>query len=634
MRDDIVLEISQSIPTMLGYIDHNQRYKYANRAYLESNSISLDSLTDAKVCDVLSEAQFGQIKPYIEAALAGEQQQFFIDKVDDLGRFRTLQVNYVPDIRADKTVRGIFFTVTDVSDSLIAGAHNKHLFDLVFEHGPIGIGMLNKDLFFTSVNTHLATMLGYSITEMIGRSVLDITHPDDLDMVRAEMDAAFGDEKRMIAVEKRYLHKNGRIVYGLWRARTVIDAKSKRTETLNIVENITDRKLAEERINQTEKIAAIGQLAGGIAHDFNNLLSIILGNLDLVQDQLADLDYLDDENKRMLNTATLAAERGASLTHRLLAFSRKQPLDPVVLNLNDVISHLDEILRRTLTEAISIEVILSAGLWNCEADRSQLESSILNLAINARDAMPNGGKLTIEAANVVLDNGYVVSQAELVSGQYVMLAVTDTGAGMPDDVIQVAIEPFFTTKDVGRGSGLGLSMAYGFLKQSGGHLSIYSELNHGTTVKFYLPKSISSVVSNTNAYSTHAQIPRGDKETILVVEDDADLRVLTHSMLEGLGYIVHSAENGDEALNVYNQQGPFDALLTDVVLPGQLGGKELSHLLIDKQTDIGILFMSGYTENSIVYKGRLDTGALLLQKPFKREQLAQKLRRALKTRKT
>ena len=631
IRDDFVREVVQSVPVMLGYVDREQRYKYANRAYLEWNSTSLDAILDRKVSDFFGQDVYATIKPRIEAALNGEEQRFFVERIARMGQVRTLQASYVPDIRADKTVRGLFFSILDISDHLVAGSDPKAMFERIFESGPTGIVLVDSEFRFLSVNQRFCQMLGYEAEELIGRKFVDITHPDDIDVSTTQTQGAFEGVGQFPKLEKRYKRKDGQIIYGYVMASVIRGAHGEPPRAIAIVEDITERKSTEERLRRAERVAAIGELSGGIAHDFNNLLSIILGNLDLIEEKLEVLPGAGEACERLVKSATAAAERGASLTQRLLAFSRKQALEPVVLDLNNVVAQMDDMLRRTLLAEIDIEVIRCAGLWRCEADHSQLENALVNLAINARDAMPGGGRLTIETANVVLDEQYVLGREELISGQYVMLAVTDTGYGMPSDIIQQSIEPFFTTKDVGRGSGLGLSMVYGFVKQSGGHLSIYSEEDEGTVIKIYLPRTFLDANDSDQKIFDTAQSLRANGQTVLLVEDDTDLRTLTKSLLEDLGYKVYEAEHGQEALSQFATLPRVDLLLTDVVLPGGIGGRELSELLVSRDDTLCVLYMSGYTENSIVHNGRLDTGALLLQKPFRKEKLAEKVTQALLT---
>jgi len=388
---------------------------------------------------------------------------------------------------------------------------------------------------------------------------------------------------------------------------------------------IAERDKAEEALRQSQKMEAVGQLTGGVAHDFNNVLQIISGNLHLLQLQAGG----DVMMRKRLDMAIAAVERGARLSSQLLAFARRQPLQPVVSNLGRLVNRMDDLLRRTLGEAIDIVTVIGSGLWNTLVDAGQIENVILNLAINARDAMQGAGRLTIEVGNTVLDEYYVNNLLDVQSGQYVMLSVTDTGAGMTPEVLRRAFEPFFTTKPEGEGTGLGLSMAYGFVKQSRGHIKIHSEPGQGTSVKIYLPRTLNDEVSELDDAARGTET--GGTETILVVEDDPGVRAVVLDMLQALGYRVLAAENGEQALTMLQRQ-EVDLLFTDVVMPGALRSPDLALAARELQPDIGVLFTSGYPQNAIVHGGRLDAGLELLSKPYRREDLARKLRHVFNNR--
>jgi signal transduction histidine kinase/DNA-binding response OmpR family regulator len=378
---------------------------------------------------------------------------------------------------------------------------------------------------------------------------------------------------------------------------------------------------AHEALNRSQKLEAIGKLTGGVAHDFNNILQVIGGNLQLLQVML-----LEGRATRYVASALQAVQRGAKLSSQLLAYARRQPLQPVVINPARAISDMDDMLRRVLGETIEIEMIKAGGLWSMAADPHQLENVLLNLAINARDAMPGGGKLTIEIGNAMLDDGYVAAEPDITPGQYVMFAISDTGCGMSPEVIERACEPFFSTKPEGHGTGLGLSMAYGFVKQTGGHFKIYSEVGEGTTFKLYFPRSFDVEAS---IAPIQGGAIRGGDETILVVEDDLSVQGTVVELLGSMGYRVLKADNADSALGILKSGLPIDMLFTDVVMPGQLRSPELARHAKSLHPDIVVLFTSGYTQNAIVHGGRLDPGVELLSKPYGREQLARKVRAML-----
>ncbi len=387
--------------------------------------------------------------------------------------------------------------------------------------------------------------------------------------------------------------------------------------------DVTRRLQAETIVRQAQKMEAIGRLTGGVAHDFNNLLQVIGSNLDLLASELPS----DGEAARRLANAMAGAERGARLTGQLLAFARRQPLDPRVLNLGRVVREMTELLQRTLGERIAVEAVVAGGLWNTLADPSQVENAILNLAINARDAMAeHGGKLTIEVANASLDDTYAAEHTEVTAGQYVLLAVSDTGTGMSPEVAAQVFEPFFTTKPEGQGTGLGLSQVYGFVKQSGGHIKLYSEPGHGTTVKLYLPRSRRAEEA---AEPVPASPVKGGSETVLVVEDDLPVRLAVVELLNDLGYQVLIAEGTEAALAILGSGAQIDLLFTDVVMPGPVSTRELARRAQEAQPNLAILYTSGYTENAIIHDGRLDEDVLLLSKPYRRDDLARRVRLAL-----
>ncbi len=387
------------------------------------------------------------------------------------------------------------------------------------------------------------------------------------------------------------------------------------------VSDMTKRMQAEAVLREAQKMQAIGQLTGGIAHDFNNLLTVILGNLETVQRKLPD----DHALQARIGRAVWASQRGASLTAQLLAFARRQPLAPAPVDLSRTVPELVPLLARTLGERIEVRFVGSAGLWAAMADAAQLENALLNLALNARDAMPEGGRLTLELANKVLDPAYARAHAEVTAGDYVMLAVSDTGHGMTAEVAARVFEPFFTTKPDGQGTGLGLAMVFGFIKQSKGHVKIYSEPGHGTSVKLYLPRAIGGAAAPAGRSSAPIELARAEA-TLLVVEDEPAVREITVAILRDYGYQVFEAADGQEAMAVFDAHASeIDMLLSDVVLPGRLRGREIAERITALRPEVKILFMSGYTENSIVHHGRLDDGVQLISKPFQREQLAAKV---------
>ena len=385
-------------------------------------------------------------------------------------------------------------------------------------------------------------------------------------------------------------------------------------------DEIAERKEAEAKLRQSQKVEAVGQLTGGIAHDFNNLLTIIIGNMEIAREKTRGNNTLAEN----IGSALTAAVRGAALTHRLLAFARRQVLEPEILDFNEVIGVMHDLLRRALGESIQIETALSKRLWPALADRNQVEGALLNLAINARDAMPEGGRLTIETQSVLLDADYARRNDDVAPGEYVMLAVSDTGAGMSPEILKQAIEPFFTTKEPGKGTGLGLSSIYGFAKQSGGHLKLYSEEGRGTTVRLYLPRA-RGVEGQVGRFSD--AVPRGGRESILVVEDEPHVREVAVTHLIENGYRVLEADQGQEALELIESHlGEIDMLLTDVILAGGMNGRGLAAEAQKRIPSLKVLYMSGYAEQSVEGRGRPGPGVVLLQKPFLKTELLRAVR--------
>lgn len=395
-----------------------------------------------------------------------------------------------------------------------------------------------------------------------------------------------------------------------------------RSALLDLEKETLERETAQVALRQAQKMEALGNLTGGVAHDFNNLLQVVSGNLQLLANDISG----NLRAEQRLENALAGVARGAKLASQLLAFGRRQPLEPKVVNVRKLIQNMDDMLRRALGEEIELETIVSGGLWNTLIDPGQLENAILNLAINARDAMEGRGRLTIETANSILDDDYARLHEDVRPGQYVLVAVTDTGAGIWPDIIEHILEPFFSTKTEGKGSGLGLSMVYGFLKQSGGHLKIYSEVGHGTTMKLYMPRTMQTEDSLADANAIPA---KGGTETVLVVEDDDAVREISVALLTDLGYRVLKAHDAQSAFAIVNSGIPIDLLFTDVVMPGPMRSTELARRAKALLPDMAVLYTSGYTENSIVHGGRLDAGVELLSKPYTRDALARKVRHVL-----
>ncbi|HUD87163.1 MAG TPA: ATP-binding protein [Xanthobacteraceae bacterium] len=496
------------------------------------------------------------------------------------------------------------------------------------------ICMLDPQGCVTNWNSGAARIKGYAEHEIVGRHFSCFYTPEDRQNGAPDRALQTAQSAGKYEAEGWRVRKDGTRFWANALIERIDAADGKLVGFAKITRDITERRDAQQRLEsareqlyQSQKMDAVGQLTGGVAHDFNNLLTIIIGNLDNAKRTLADWkDGAQARLTRAVDHALVGAQRAATLTGHLLAFSRRSPLEPKLLDVNKLLTQLSTFLKPSLGEAVQLEVVGAGGVWQVEADAVQLETSLLNLAVNARDAMPEGGKLTIEASNVLLDEDYCARNAEVRPGQYVQISVTDNGIGMAGEVISRAFEPFFTTKQPGQGTGLGLSQVYGFVKQSGGHVKIYSETGHGTTVKIYLPRAHGQPgdVQTQNGAAPSAY----GKETILVVEDDDDVRTLICDTLRELDYTVLQASNAEAALRLFDGGGHVDLLLSDVILPG-LNGRELATAALSKRPKLKVLFMTGYSRNAIVHQGRLDEGVQLIQKPLTQASLAAKIRDVL-----
>lgn len=472
------------------------------------------------------------------------------------------------------------------------------------------------------VNAAFVRDTGFSKEEALGSTTEFLYGPETQQDRLAAMRNAFS-RSEPYRVELISYRKNGDYFWIDLDTMPLFDSNGKHTHTISVARDISKQKAFDERLRQSQKLEAVGHLTGGVSHDFNNLLTVIMGNAELISEQLDSQSGL----KPLADLIVKAAGRGADLTQRLLAFSRRQPLEPQAVNVAELINGMQDLIKRTLSESMDIDVLCTTKLWRAEADPSQLEAALLNLVINARDAMPAGGKLLIEAENALLDDDYAQQHQEVIPGEYVLISVSDNGEGMGSDVLEKAFEPFYTTKPKGKGSGLGLSMVYGFTKQSGGHIRVYSEVGEGTTVKIYLPRTRDTEEVTENDI-TDISRSRGH-EHILVVEDDELVLESVLGQLQRLGYKVTSANSGEEAYNWLQKNGPVDLLFTDVVMPGKFNGPELAKKANKLFPSLKVLFTSGYTENTITHNGRLDRGVHLLSKPYHRQALAEKIRYVL-----
>jgi PAS domain S-box-containing protein len=478
------------------------------------------------------------------------------------------------------------------------------------------MGVVGPDGFMKSVNPAWSRLLGYDEATLLSRPAIDFVDKADRHRVAAAK-ARLARGEGVTDFEDRLVHADGKTSLIAWSAEPMGDA------VYVVGRDVTEQRRVEEALRQSQKMEAVGQLTGGIAHDFNNLLQGITGSLDLVQKRVSQ-GRLSDLN-RFIAGAMGAANRAAALTHRLLAFSRRQPLDPKPVSANPLIASMEDLLRRTMGERIELELVLGADLWPTLCDPHQLENAVLNLAINGRDAMPDGGRLTIETSNRELDEAAAGLPRDMLPGDYVCISVTDTGIGMSQETIEKAFEPFFTTKPIGQGTGLGLSMIYGFVRQSGGHTTIHSRLGHGTSLRLFLPRSDAALAPDESSDHGPLALPRADGETVLIVEDEPVVRGLIVEVVADLGYAALEATDGPAGLEILQSDRPIDLLITDVGLPG-LNGRQVADAARLVRPGLKVIFMTGYAENAASAQGFLEPGMTLITKPFGMDVLAAKIR--------
>jgi len=551
------------------------------------------------------------------------------------GSLFSANVIITPILAADGNLLGFGKITRDITDRVAAAdrltsseARLQTLVDTVLDTLVDGLIIIDRSGRVQVYNRACGKLFGYQAAEVVGRNVKMLMPPN----IEREHDQYLRNYqttgiRKIIGISREVVgqRKDG----STFPMHLAVGEATHLGEPIyvGIIRDLTERNQVESQLRQSQKMEAVGQLTGGLAHDFNNILMLISINVEALLEEEAPT-----RTRERLEQIEKSAARAAELTQQLLAYSRRQPLRPRPTDLNELVRATSKLLRRTLGEDVEIESVLAGDLWITNVDRTQLETSLVNLSLNARDAMPNGGKLLIETRNIALDQDYVSLNADVAAGPYAMLAVTDTGVGIPPDALEKVFEPFFTTKEVGRGTGLGLSMVYGFIKQSNGHIKIYSELGRGTSIKMYLPRADGTVAAD---LSTHAPSMPVGSERLLVVEDNGDVRTRIVEILRSLGYTVEEASDGAAGLAKFEvAPRPYDLLLTDVVMPGPIGGKALADAVSSRWPNTPVVFMSGYTEDAITHQGRLNAGVRLLAKPFRRHELAQMIRQALDERGT
>ncbi|MEX2616166.1 MAG: ATP-binding protein [Alphaproteobacteria bacterium] len=588
----------------------------ASRAWSEVNYLD--------VCDAATEPEAEMIADAIRGVVGGNLERFSLEyPCHPPGGTRWFRVLISP-VPLDEGVGAVVMHV-DITEVVAAerdAERMKDRLETLVREAKVGI-LVHSDFKPLVANDELAAILGY-------RDADEILALQDIRELFADeegerLSGYYGDRISGALPPGLYSVKGKRrdgAGIELENRAFPIDWGTGRA-VCAMLTDVTEQRLLEVRMREAHRIEAVGQLSGGIAHDFNNLLTVILGSAEV----LFLRDDADEMTRKLASVMMHAAKRGADLTNRLLSFARRQPLDLRPSDLAEMFTGIEELLRRTLGEDIDLSVDIAEGLWPALVDVAQLESAIVNLCVNARDAMPGGGYLTVETRNAHLDEKYASQHVDVQPGDYVMIAVTDSGSGMDEETLSRAFDPFFTTKEVGQGTGLGLSMVFGFIKQSNGHVRIYSEVNSGTTVKLYLPRATDKALEPDGAAQEPPGVP--GEARILLVEDDDLVREYVFNQLERLGYTVTAARNGSEALAILEGGKPFDLLFTDVVMPGGMSGKELAERVNDLRPGMPVLFTSGYAESAIVHQGRLDQGVVLLAKPYTIAELARKVASAL-----
>lgn len=661
--------LTNALPALVATIDRDRILRFANRAHGDWMGVEAEALVGRPLRDVMGDEAYERFHGHFDAALAGGRSIYEMTLPSPYHP-RRVEVHCLPRLDAEGVPDGALIVTFDIEDRARreealdrSNSRFRRAMDAV--HGVLWTN--NADGRMEGEQPGWAALTGQVYDEYQGYGWCKAVHPDDADATIAAWETATAS-RSMFVHEHRVRHHDGQWRNYAVRALPVVDAQGDIVEWVGvhtdiahrraaeaalraqaadlarevrhreraevqlrqindnlearIAAEIGERRAAEAKLLHSQKMEAIGKLTGGVAHDFNNLLQVVSGNLQLLARDVAGNPRAE---VRVAN-ALAGVARGARLAAQLLAFGRRQALAPRVVNIARLLRRMDDLLHRALGEGVEVETVVGAGLWNTLIDPGQLENAVLNLAINARDAMEGFGRLTIEVTNAHLDAGSVDMHEDVAPGQYVMLAISDTGCGMAPDVLERVFEPFFTTKPEGKGSGLGLPMVYGFVRQSGGHVKIYSEPGHGTTIRLYLPRAMAAEDAET---ASTAGPVEGGTETVLVVEDDAEVRGVVVEMLTDLGYRVLRAGDAQAGLSVVESGIPIDVLFTDVVMPGPLKSPDLARKARERLPGLAVLFTSGYTENSIIHAGRLDPGVELLSKPYTREALARKLRQVL-----
>ena len=616
-----------NLPFHVAYIDSEFNYRFINKTGASWYAKAPRDFVDQSALSMLPEEQFEVLQQRMKAVFEGETVTAEREHMFPDGTCRRLHISFVPDDDPSGQVRGAIAIAMDITEQFEANAslvENEKRYRKLYNKTPVMLHSIDRDGVLLRVSDFWLETLGYERRAVLGSNsswYFTEASREQLTSLTEEVNQQQGLCK---SAELQMVTREGKVIDVLLSAIADYDEKGTFIKTLAVMTDITARKALERNFLQAQKMEMVGQLTGGMAHDFNNLLGVVLGNLQLIEGTVGE----NPKMTRRVAAAINAVDKGAELTQRLLAFSRKQKLETEQFNPNPLIAGMTDMLTRTLGEAITIHCQLGEDVVDVETDAHQLESALLNLAINARDAMPDGGALVIESSCLTIDDEFVELDSEHGVGDYVVIAVTDSGCGIASDQVEKVFEPFFTTKEVGKGSGMGLSMIYGFMKQTGGYVRIYSEVGRGTTVRLYFPAKRTSQTRSCEPVEGIASQQRGE-ETILVVEDQPEMREVAVSLLKDLGYSTIEAENGDAAIAIIRQRDDIDLLFTDIVMPGTLDGTELARASLAERPALRVVFTTGYAEASVLQKGDVNSATNLVTKPYRRGDLANKIRAAL-----
>lgn len=625
--------ILDNIPTRILYKDDKNRIIRLNSAAAQEMGMTIEEAEGADTYSLFPDQHFSQLaKKYhdddLDVINSGKPKLGIVEEYRPVtGESTWVRTDKVPYTDPETGERFVFVAATDITSEKLAQEElvsSEQRYRSLYRNAPVMMLSIGPGRKLVNISDYWLEQFGYEREDVIGRSIADFMPKENIPESISKAMIEFYRCGYAKDVEFQLTKRSGEVIDVLATAAAEYSESGRINGGMVVLIDITDRKIVERQFLQAQKMEMVGQLTGGLAHDFNNLLGVVIGNLELVD---RDLDA-DDTAKKRLSAAASAADKGAELTRRLLAFSRRQALETEIFDLNPLIENLGGMLHRTLGEAIVLECQLAENMPQVKTDQTQFESALLNLAVNARDAMPQGGKLTIESSVATIDEEMASREEDVVPGEYVVVAVSDTGSGIPDEALSKVFEPFFTTKEVGKGSGLGLSMIHGIMNQTGGYVRIYSEVGHGTTVRLYLPVNKSSRTTNRSG-SVMVEDEIGGWETILVTEDQPEVREVAVGLLEYLGYKVVEAENGEQAIAELASNAEIDLLFTDIVMPGEMDGKNLADAARELRPDLPIVFTTGYAEAAVLRSGEIKAAHNLVTKPYRKADLAVKIRDAL-----